>query len=180
MVKSQLKDMSNILLVSGHMNLVSSHINREIISNLEHSSLNIKIHTLGWLYNSYFDLDVAKEHEVLRDSDTIILQFPFYWYNMPSIMHLWIERVFTSEFAHQNTFRGRRKSLISSLTTGSARETVDNLGGMEVFLQPIIEKCRLMGMEYKGHVVTYDVRPTTQDIRVLANNHTAQLKDILR
>lgn len=57
--------------------------------------------------------DVRAEQEKLLWADTIIFQFPLWWYAMPAILKGWVDRVFTSRFAygvgeHSDTRYGER------------------------------------------------------------------------
>ncbi|MFD7643094.1 NAD(P)H-dependent oxidoreductase [Kitasatospora sp. NPDC059795] len=44
--------------------------------------------------------DVLAEQEKLLWADTIIFQFPLWWYSMPAILKGWVDRVFTYRFAY--------------------------------------------------------------------------------
>lgn len=44
--------------------------------------------------------DVRAEQEKLLWADTIIFQFPLWWYSMPAILKGWVDRVFTFHFAY--------------------------------------------------------------------------------
>ena len=44
--------------------------------------------------------DVRAEQEKLLWADTIVLQFPLWWYSMPAILKGWVDRVFTRNFAY--------------------------------------------------------------------------------
>ncbi|VVE54604.1 NAD(P)H dehydrogenase [Pandoraea iniqua] len=44
--------------------------------------------------------DIAREQEKLRWADTVILQFPLWWFSMPAIMKGWIDRVYAYGFAY--------------------------------------------------------------------------------
>jgi NAD(P)H dehydrogenase (quinone) len=44
--------------------------------------------------------DVAMEIEKLRWADTLILQFPLWWFSMPAILKGWVDRVFAYGFAY--------------------------------------------------------------------------------
>ncbi|KAH6646586.1 flavoprotein-like protein [Truncatella angustata] len=44
--------------------------------------------------------DVKQEQEKLLWADTIILQFPLWWYAMPAILKGWVDRVFSYGFAY--------------------------------------------------------------------------------
>ena len=57
--------------------------------------------------------DVHTEQEKLLWADTIIFQFPLWWYTMPAILKGWVDRVFTYHFAygvgeHSETKYGER------------------------------------------------------------------------
>lgn len=44
--------------------------------------------------------DIAREQEKLLWADTVILQFPLWWFSMPAILKGWIERVYAYGFAY--------------------------------------------------------------------------------
>ncbi|CAL9374909.1 Glutathione-regulated potassium-efflux system ancillary protein KefF [Nocardiopsis dassonvillei] len=57
--------------------------------------------------------DVRAEQEKLLWADTVVLQFPLWWYTMPAILKGWVDRVFTYRFAygvgeHSDTRYGER------------------------------------------------------------------------
>ncbi|MEU3370565.1 NAD(P)H-dependent oxidoreductase [Streptomyces sp. NPDC006660] len=75
--------------------------------------------------------DVRAEQEKLLWADTIIFQFPLWWYTMPAILKGWVDRVFTFHFAygvgeHSDTKYGERfgegtlkgKKALLSVTVG--------------------------------------------------------------
>ena len=44
--------------------------------------------------------DIAGEQDKLRWADTVIFQFPLWWFSMPAIMKGWVERVYAYGFAY--------------------------------------------------------------------------------
>jgi NAD(P)H dehydrogenase (quinone) len=44
--------------------------------------------------------DIALEQEKLGWADTVILQFPLWWFSMPAILKGWVERVYANGFAY--------------------------------------------------------------------------------
>lgn len=44
--------------------------------------------------------DIALEQDKLRWADTLLIQFPLWWYSMPAIMKGWFERVYAYGFAY--------------------------------------------------------------------------------
>ncbi|VVE66936.1 NAD(P)H dehydrogenase [Pandoraea captiosa] len=57
--------------------------------------------------------DIAREQEKLRWADTVIFQFPLWWFSMPAILKGWVDRVYAYGFAygvgeHSDTHWGDR------------------------------------------------------------------------
>jgi len=44
--------------------------------------------------------DITREQEKLHWADTVIFQFPLWWFTMPAIMKGWFERVYAYGFAY--------------------------------------------------------------------------------
>ena len=77
------------------------------------------------LYNLYpdFDINVEAEREALAAADLIVWQSPFYWYGLPSLLHLWIEKVLAHGWAYgAGGTRVRGKSVLWVATTGAPAE----------------------------------------------------------
>lgn len=61
----------------------------------------------------YQSADIAREQEALRWADTLLLQFPLWWFSMPAILKGWVDRVYAYGFAygvgeHSDTHWGDR------------------------------------------------------------------------
>ena len=54
------------------------------------------------LYERYpdFAIDVEAEQQALTACEVVVWQAPLYWYGVPSMMHLWFEKVLTRGFAY--------------------------------------------------------------------------------
>lgn len=65
-----------------------------------------------------YSADILHEQRKLLWADTLILQFPLWWYGVPAIMKGWIDRVLTFGFAYgaERNMAGRRAMLV--MTTG--------------------------------------------------------------
>jgi NAD(P)H dehydrogenase (quinone) len=50
--------------------------------------------------NGVLSSDIAAEQEKLRWADTVVVQFPLWWYGMPAILKGWFDRVFVKGFAY--------------------------------------------------------------------------------
>lgn len=146
-----------ILVVSGHTDLKNNSFANKII--LER--LNEIMPEAEYLYldSEYpdFKFDVEKEQNRLRTADIIILQFPFFWYGVPSLMHKYMEDVFVHGFSHGS--KGKAligKKLVLSFTSG-APEEMYRAGGIQGypvddFIIPLKQFAKACGMEFAGYV----------------------------
>ena len=148
--------MKKVLVVSGHTDLKNSVANSTILGILKEKLPGAEFDLLDSLYPD-FRIDVKAEQEKLLNADVIVLQFPIYWFSMPSLLERWIEDVFLHGWAYGSTGdRLKGKVLIDSYTTGSP-ETASQKNGpvghtMDEFLikTPVI--AGFCGMKYAGHV----------------------------
>lgn len=74
----------NTLIILAHPTFEDSLANKTILNNLDKNSYN-EIRDIASLYPNY-EINVKAEQEALLKADTIILQFPFYWYSVPAIL----------------------------------------------------------------------------------------------
>ena len=81
--------MKNILIVSGHTDLNNSVANKNILNKLKEKLPNAEYDILSELYPNY-QIDVEKEQEKLLKADIIVLQYPVFWYSMPSLLEKWM------------------------------------------------------------------------------------------
>lgn len=80
--------------------------------------------------------DITAEQERLLAADTLILQFPLWWFSMPAIMKGWVDRVFTNGFGYGATrtwkrygegrLAGRRAMIV--VTTGAGAPHLSDRG----------------------------------------------------
>lgn len=181
--------MKNILIVSGHVDLNDSVANKEILSVLEKKLPGATFDYLDRLYPD-FRIDTAAEQQKLVAADVIVLQFPMFWFSMPSLLERWMECTFLHGFAHGSTGdKLRGKKLVISYTTGAPAEafTKEAMGctAEDIFL-PVRLACGFTGMEYAGAVATggvsYHMRRgngATDQIRAKADDHAERLLALL-
>lgn len=148
--------MKNILIVSGHTDLNDSVANKTILEEIEKKLPNVEISYLDKLYPDY-KINVKDEQEKLLKADIIVLQYPVFWYSMPSLLECWMEKVFEYGFSHGGESKKLKgKKLIVSLTTGAKEEmyTKDEIGEIEDYLNPIEATCKLCEMDFIGYIYT--------------------------
>lgn len=151
--------MSNLLVISGHPNSQASFAGKNILIEFAKLVPSAEIVQLDALYPN-FNIDGAKEQERLLGAQSIVFQFPFWWYSSPSLMHRYVEQVFTHGFAYGSKgIHLRGKKLILSFTTGSAQENYSATGSQEydisIFIPPFLAMTHLCGLYYQGAVISY-------------------------
>ncbi|EJL73599.1 NAD(P)H-dependent oxidoreductase [Chryseobacterium populi] len=116
------------LIILGHPNIEQSSANKAIIEKLKNSSLKVEIRDLSKLYPD-FKIDPKAEQEALIQHETIIFQYPLYWYTMPAILKHWFDVVFEYQFAYGsqgNKLKG--KNFVPSFTVGGPETEYHTLG----------------------------------------------------
>lgn len=114
------------LVIFSHPNYVNSTANKIIID--EFIKKGMLIRHLDKIYPGY-NIDVNAEQKALLDADTIILQFPFYWYSCPPALKNWIDQVFSFNFAYgPEGDKLKGKNLLLSITVGGPENAYTPLG----------------------------------------------------
>ena len=183
--------MKNVLIVSGHTDLKNDSVaNKQIIEDLKDLLPDAETSILDELYPDY-KIDIEKEQEKLEKSDIIVLQFPLFWYGMPSIMKKWMEDTFKHGWSHGSTGdKLQGKKLIASFTAGAPEEAYqkDGLMGYEIedYLPAIKSMCGLCGMEFLDYVftggVSFELRTNENEvdkIKEKSKTHAANVVNII-
>ncbi|MCW9733318.1 NAD(P)H-dependent oxidoreductase [Avibacterium sp. 20-15] len=184
--------MNPVLIISGHPNLDHSVANREILTQLEKALPQAEVMRLDLVYPNY-QIDVVAEQNRLLNADTIVLQFPFYWYSYPALLKKWVDDVFVYGFAHGSTGgKLAGKKLLISFTTGAAAEQYQPDGAMchsiEQFLPAFKQLANLCQMQwlppvYSNGMMTIPNVSTAEQlalVREKAFAHAARLSKIIQ
>lgn len=176
--------MGKTLVISGHPKLDETSVaNRVIIERLKKLP-DCEIRDLKKLYPD-FKIDVKAEQQALIEADTVVLQFPFYWYSVPGIMKEWLDEVFSYGFAYGSTgdkLRGKR--LIISTTIGGSGKSYTHEGhnGYEVeeLLNHLKQTANLTGMIFSyvcGYGMMYipNVYNIKEEVEKLARRQAEEL-----
>lgn len=152
------RKMKKVLVISGHTDLNNSVANKTILERLEKQLPEAEYVYLDKLYSD-FQIDVETEQKRLLNADIIVLQFPVFWYAMPSLLSRWIEEVFQHGFSHGTTGNKLKdKKLVASFTTGAPEFMYSYEGAqkypIEDFLPPVKAMCNLCQMNFAGYVYT--------------------------
>jgi len=90
--------MKKILIIFGHPRFENSKVHSSLI-NAASTLENVTIQDLYELYPN-FNINVAKQQQLLLENDVVILQHPVYWYSSPPIIKQWIDLVLTYGWAY--------------------------------------------------------------------------------
>lgn len=107
------------LIILAHPDFKQSVANKAVIEHIRTARPNDEIRDLAALYPDY-RIDAAAEQQALLRHQSIVFQYPLYWYNMPAILKQYFDSVFTYGFAYGST-GDKLKGKISSPASPSAR-----------------------------------------------------------
>ncbi|CNJ11593.1 NAD(P)H dehydrogenase (Quinone) [Yersinia aldovae ATCC 35236] len=143
--------MSRILVLTAHRTPDESRINRRLIEALRPLP-TVTVHELIREYPD-FQIDVAREQELLESHDVIVMMFPFYWYSSPAILSEWQDAVLTYGFAYGSSgdkLQGKPLQLVVS-TGGKAQDYTpqgyNRYPALDLLL-PFHAMANLTGMDY--------------------------------
>ena len=98
--------------------------------------------------------DKTLERAFLQEADRIILQFPLYWYQCPSVMKQWMDEVLTLNLSQK-----AKKEFGIVVTVGAKSDRYTAGGsvgfGIEELLRPYQALANQLGWEYQTPFVIY-------------------------
>lgn len=171
------------LIILAHPNFDKSVANRTIVENLQKSNLNLEIRNLINLYPGY-KIDVKAEQDALLRHQTIIFQYPIYWYNMPAILKLWFDSVFEYQFAYGSKGdKLKDKYFMPSFTIGTPENEYTTLGDhhfrVHEFCKNLEQTAYYAQMKYVDpiyfHGTSVIAAHTEEDVKTKANDHAIRL-----
>ena len=178
------------LVILAHPELEKSIANKRITESLKAKVKNIDVRNIFSLYPDY-KIDVEAEQKALIDADTVIFQYPFWWYNMPAILKVWFDQVFNFNFAYgPEGDKLKGKNFMLSFTIGGPEDAYTPQGynhfRIPEFLKPMEQTAYLAQMNYlkpvysHGMVYIQGVYNTQEAVERNADKHTQGLLNIIR
>jgi putative NADPH-quinone reductase len=171
------------LIILAHPNFNKSLANKTIVEALENSNLNIEIRNIFNLYPEY-KIDVKAEQDALLRHQTIIFQYPIYWYNMPAILKLWFDTVFEYQFAYGSKGdKLKDKNFVPSFTIGAPENEYTTLGDhhfhVHEFCKNLEQTAYYAQMKYVDpiyfHGTSVVAGYTLEDVKNKAEDHARRL-----
>ncbi|WP_434700120.1 glutathione-regulated potassium-efflux system oxidoreductase KefF [Pseudomonas sp. D1-1] len=127
-----------ILIVYAHPYPDQSRVNQQMLKRAG-ANPDVVIRSLYDLYPG-FDIDVEAEQRAVEQAQLVVLQHPMYWYSMPPLLKLWIDKVFTHGWAYgKGATALNGKSLLWAVTTGGEHDhfQMGAYPGFAVLAQPL-------------------------------------------
>ncbi|MAN29406.1 MULTISPECIES: NAD(P)H-dependent oxidoreductase [Mesonia] len=171
------------LIILGHPNYKNSFANKTVIEELKKSDLDLEIRDLQKLYPDY-NIHIQAEQEALLRHQTIVFQYPFYWYNMPAILKHWFDEVFAYQFAYGSEGdKLKGKNFVPSFTVGSSESSYSVLGSQHFrvyeFCKNLEQTALFAHMNYVDpiyfHGTSLAAGYTETDIKNNAKQHATKL-----
>ncbi len=114
------------------------------------------------LYERYpdFHIDVAREQELLRSIDLLVVQHPFYWYSAPAMFKQWQDVVLEYGFAFGKSGDAMHgKDWLSVVTVGQGQAAYlpdgHNRHSVAELMQPFKCSANHCGMNYLEPIVIH-------------------------
>lgn len=149
--------MSKLVIVT-HPGEPESVINRRWLEELKKHA-DITVHELCKVYPDE-RIDIKKEQALIDAHDTIIFQFPIWWYSSPSLLKKWMDLVLTPDWAYLNHYALEGKKIAFAVTAGGTAADYTREGtckaSMEDILKPFIVSCSYIKAVYRGVYECYN------------------------
>ena len=117
------------LIIITHPTMIESTMNKRWMEKLLKFPEKYTVHQL---YEAYPDelIDVEAEQRLIEQHDKIIFQFPYYWFNMPSLLKKWFDQVMTHGWAYgsKSGYRMKGKKIALAISLGVEEEELSNVG----------------------------------------------------
>ncbi|KAA8732164.1 NAD(P)H-dependent oxidoreductase [Acinetobacter qingfengensis] len=174
------------LMILSHPNFEQSIANKTIVTELTKQRHDLEVRHIYDLYPDY-KIDVTAEQTALLKHDLVILQYPMYWFNMPAILKIWFDQVFTYQFAYGSQGdKLKHKKLLASLTVGQPEHNFiveQNFHLMESFLKAVKASAQYAQMDYIDPIFLYDIATVTGhskiQIQTKAKAHSQYLNTLI-
>ncbi len=112
--------------------------------------------------------DVAVEQRLLVEHDTVVLQFPWYWYSVPGLLKEWMDQVLTYGFAYGSSGNALHGKTLQVVTTTGGPDASYQPGGFNRFtmtelMRPLDATAHLCGMSLTEPFVVHGARVLDDD-----------------
>lgn len=135
------------LVIVTHPTMNESTMNKRWVEELLKYPEQYTVHQL---YDAYPDekIDVLAEQHLVEQHDKIIFQFPYYWFNSPSLLKKWLDQVMTHGWAYgsKSGYRMKGKKIALAISLGVQEE---ELSGSGKYKYPLDELTRPFELSFE-------------------------------
>jgi len=158
------------LIVIVHPNLKDSKVNRAWIKEAEKYPDIFTIHNLYEIYPNEL-INIEKEQKLIEEHSSLILQFPIYWFNCPSLIKKWLDEVFTDGWAYgKNGNNLENRNIGLAVTAGISENNYSKSGkykhSLKEILLPFEITFNYCSANYKGFNAFYSAEFEATDERI--------------
>lgn len=158
--------MSRTLVLLAHPDLETSRVN-SALADAVRDLPGVTVRALAAVRRAD-GFDTAAEQRLLVEHDTLVLQFPWYWYSVPGILKEWMDQVLTYGFAYGSTGTALHGKTLQVVTTTGGPDESYRPGGYNRFtmaelMRPIDATAHLCGMPLAEPLVVHGARILTDD-----------------
>ncbi|HEY3593028.1 MAG TPA: NAD(P)H-dependent oxidoreductase [Polyangiaceae bacterium] len=147
-----------IALIYAHPYPDRSHAGKTLLAGVRDLP-DVDVRQLYSLYPD-FDIDVEVEQEALLRADIVVWQCPTYWYGLPALLHLWIEKVLAHGWAYGaggDSVRGKTSQWVTTTGAPISAYRPGEMHGhpFEAFVYPVSQTARFCGMHWEPPLVIH-------------------------
>lgn len=107
------------LIIVIHPAIHDSFVNKRWVTELKKYPEKYFVHQL---HEQYPDgcIDIEKEQRLIASFETIVFQFPFYWFNCPPLFKKWLDEVLTYGWAYgsKSGYKLAQKKIALAISVG--------------------------------------------------------------
>jgi glutathione-regulated potassium-efflux system ancillary protein KefG len=158
--------MARVLVLLAHPALEKSRVHRRLLAEAPDQP-DLTVHDL---YEAYprLDVDVEREQALLLAHDTVVFQFPFYWYSTPPILKQWQDLVLEHGWAYGSEGTALAgKSLVCAVSTGGSSAAYCSQGynrfTVRQLMAPLEQTARLCRMRFVPPFVVFGTHGLDED-----------------
>jgi glutathione-regulated potassium-efflux system ancillary protein KefG len=143
--------MAKVLVLFAHPALEKSRVQMRMLKQIKQLD-GVTLHDLYEVYPD-FDIDIAREQELLLRHDIIVWQHPLYWYSSPALIKQWLDLVLEHGWAYgENGNKLAGKKAFNAISSGGSKEAYSKMGrsrfSIHDFLAGFNQTATLCNMTY--------------------------------
>lgn len=155
----------NTLFLVSHPALSKSHIHSAFVEAIKNEGGTVRHLDAQVQADGHFD--VPAEQQILETFDTIVLQFPLYWYATPAVMKQYFDEILTSGWAYDERQALAGKKLTAIITMGGSQDSYESSGSNAYSESelgaPYRATAQFCGMTWSTPLFIYDASEASEE-----------------